>query len=122
MRRKRDNFPAIDEMRKLLTETKRLTLENFIMPEEDEYDDMPSMRGGQPDDEEEILRGNDSGIANIEKELIQIRKIALSVINRLADQTSSESYDTMKRIWSLVDKAIESKNDEDKQGNNMHKM
>ena len=51
------------------------------MPEEDEYDDMPSMRGGQPDDEEEILRGNDSGIANIEKELIQIRKIALSVIN-----------------------------------------
>lgn len=122
MRRKRDNFPAIDEMRKMLTETKRLTLENFIMPEEDEYDDMPSMRGGQPDDEEEILRGNDSGIANIEKELIQIRKIALSVINRLADQTSSESYDTMKRIWSLVDKAIESKNDEDKQGNNMRKM
>lgn len=122
MRRKRDNFPAIDEMRKLLTETKRLTLENFIMPEEDEYDDMPSMRGGQPDDDEEILRGNDSGIANIEKELIQIRKIALSVINRLADQTSSESYDTMKRIWSLVDKAIESKNDEDKQGNNMRKM
>ena len=122
MRRKKDNFPAIDEMRKMLTETKRLTLENFIMPEEDEYDDMPSMRGGQPDDEEEILRGNDSGIANIEKELIQIRKIALSVINRLADQTSSESYDTMKRIWSLVDKAIESKNDEDKQGNNMRKM
>ena len=122
MRRKKDNFPAIDEMRKMLTETKRLTLENFIMPEEDEYDDMPSMRGGQPDDEEEILRGNDSGIANIEKELIQIRKIALSVINRLADQTSSESYDTTKRIWSLVDKAIESKNDEDKQGNNMRKM
>lgn len=122
MRRKKHNFPAIDEMRKMLTETKRLTLENFIMPEEDEYDDMPSMRGGQPEDEEEILRGNDSGIANIEKELIQIRKIALSVINRLADQTSSESYDTMKRIWSLVDKAIESKNDEDKQGNNMRKM
>ena len=51
-------------------------------------------------------------MSDIEKELIEIRKIALSVINRLADQTSSESYDTMKRIWSLVDKAIESKNTE----------
>lgn len=114
--RKRDNFKEIDDLRKMLHETKKLTLEGFIMPDEYE-DDMPMQ-----DDEEEILRGNDSGIADIEKELIQIRKIALSVINRLADQTSSESYDTMKRIWSLVDKAIESKNDEDKQGNNNRRI
>lgn len=111
MRRKRDNFSAIDEMRKMLTETKRLTLESFIMPEDDSFEDEYG--------DEEILsdRGEqmpmeDNGISNIEKELIQIRKIALSVINRLADQPTSESYDTMKRIWGLVDKAIESKNQE----------
>ena len=48
----------------------------------------------------------------IEKELTQIRKIALSVINRLADQPTSEDYNTMKKIWNLVDRAIESNNSE----------
>lgn len=115
--RRKDNFSAINEMRENLHRIKKLTLENFIMPEDEE-----------PYDDEEVLRRDDSfsergGISDIEKELIEIRKIALSVINRLADQTSSESYDTMKRIWSLVDKAIESKNNEEKNNNNgMHRM
>ena len=105
MRRTRDNFSAINEMRENLGKIKKLTLEHFIMPEEDE-ESFPQK----------------SGISDIEKELIEIRKIALSVINRLADQTSSESYDTMKRIWSLVDKAIESKNNEEKNNNGMRNM
>lgn len=117
MRRTRDNFSAINEMRENLGKIKKLTLEHFIMPEEDE----------EPYGDEEVLRREESfpqksGISDIEKELIEIRKIALSVINRLADQTSSESYDTMKRIWSLVDKAIESKNNEEKNNNGMRNM
>ena len=115
--RRKDNIKSVKDLRKMLNETRRLTLENYILPEEEEdvY--------GYDDEDEDVLRRDDSfsehgDVSNIEKELIEIRKIALSVINRLADQTSSESYDTMKRIWSLVDKAIESKNDEDKQGNN----
>lgn len=120
---KRDNFSAINDLRRLLNETKRLTLEQFVLPEDDEYGDNYGEYG-----DEEILNSrnqqptDNNGVADIEKELIQIRKIALSVINRLADQTSSESYDTMKRIWSLVDKAIESKNDEDKDNKNMRRM
>lgn len=119
--RKRDNYNAINELRENLHKIKKLTLEHFVIPEDEEEPYGDEGRYGN----EEVLRkdgdfeGGNEGIADIEKELIQIRKIALSVINRLADQTSSESYDTMKRIWSLVDKAIESKNDEDKQGNNM---
>ena len=112
--KRRDNFKAIDEMRKMLSETKRLTLENYINSEENPYGE-EDYYGGDEYGDEEILSNKESqmsGISDIEKELIQIRKIALSVINRLADQTSSESYDTMKRIWSLVDKAIESKNQE----------
>ena len=46
-------------------------------------------------------------ITGIEKELTQIRKIALSVINRLADRPTCPQYDTMKKIWNMVDKAIE---------------
>lgn len=122
MSRRKDNYSAINEIKKMLGTTKKLTLEGFIMPDED----VPYDEDGQSEEFETRQDNADgfqkadkvSGISNIEKELIEIRKIALSVINRLADQTGSESYDTMKRIWSLVDKAIESKNDEDKQNNN----
>ena len=117
---KRDNFSTINELRKMLGTTKKLTLESFIMPEEDD-----SFVDTYTNSDETVVLQDTLGketrqgdVSNIEKELIEIRKIALSVINRLADQTTSESYDTMKRIWSLVDKAIESKNDEDKQNNN----
>jgi len=124
--KKRDNFNEVKDLRKKLTEMKKLTLEGFIMPDEDEsHDDYEDY--GDYDDDRVLRRDREEGsfesgegISDIEKELIEIRKIALSVINRLADQTSSESYDTMKRIWSLVDKAIESKNDEEK-NNRMNK-
>ncbi len=122
--KKRDNYNAVNELRKMLNETKKQTLKEFVMPEEDSWEEEYGDEGGQEMDDEEVLmqKNGGSGISDIEKELIQIRKIALSVINRLADQTSSESYDTMKRIWSLVDKAIESKNDESKNNNSMRRM
>ena len=122
--KKKDNYNAVNELRKMLNETKKQTLKEFVMPEEDSWEEEYDDEGGQEMGDEEVLmqKNGGSGISDIEKELIQIRKIALSVINRLADQTSSESYDTMKRIWSLVDKAIESKNDESKNNNSMRRM
>lgn len=115
MRRTKDNFGAINEMRNSLNKIKKLTLESFIMPEkEEETYGEEGVTQETPQEEEGVAKQDIQGLDNIEKELIEIRKIALSVINRLADQTNSESYDTMKRIWSLVDKAIESKNNEDK--------
>lgn len=106
--KKRDNFKAIDEMRRMLSETKKLTLEGFIMPEEEDdfYGDEEVLRqGSEQGSEGEMPEQNK--ISGIEKELTQIRKIALSVINRLADQPTSPQYDTMKKIWNMVDKAIE---------------
>ena len=99
--RRRDNFKEINDMRKMLSETKRLTLEHYILPEEDSFEEeMPQ--------EDDILPQDDGrDVTGIEKELTQIRKIALSVINRLADQQTSPQYDTMKKIWNMVDKAIE---------------
>lgn len=121
---KRDNISAINEIREMLGTTKKLTLESFIMPEEDD-----SFVDTETNSDETIVSQDTVGnkkiqgdVSNIEKELIEIRKIALNVINRLADQTTSESYDTMKRIWSLVDKAIESKNAENRQNNNNREM
>ena len=119
---KRDNFSAINELREMLGMTKKLTLESFIMPEEeDSFVDTDTNSDETVVSQDTVGSEKSQGdVSNIEKELIEIRKIALSVINRLADQTTSESYDTMKRIWSLVDKAIESKNTEMK--NNVHNV
>ena len=100
--RRRDNFKEVNDMRKMLSETKRLTLEHYILPEEDSFEEeMPQEDDVLP--QQEV----DNDVTGIEKELTQIRKIALSVINRLADQPTSPQYDTMKKIWNMVDKAIE---------------
>lgn len=101
--KKRDNFKEVNDMRKMLAETKRLTLEHYILPEEEDSfeQEIPQEDNILPQQE------MDNEVSGIEKELTQIRKIALSVINRLADQPTSPQYDTMKKIWNMVDKAIE---------------
>lgn len=102
--RRRDNMNEVKELGKMLTEIKHLTLENFIMPEE-EYS---SFEEEMPKEEEPAPQeAPKDDVTGIEDELTQIRKIALSVINRLADQPTSPQYDTMKKIWNMVDKAIE---------------
>lgn len=114
---KRDNFSAINEIREMLGTTKKLTLESFIMTDEDASYTEKEVQADEtvaPQDnveelpKEEKQEDGDVNISGIEKELTQIRKIALSVINRLADQPTSEDYNTMKKVWNLVDRAIES--------------
>lgn len=109
------NRETIEEMKMMLDENRSLTLENFVMPHEEEqhqgdvmndnsFDEEPPMRNTDDDN----LEGEEKDdITGIEKELTQIRKIALSVINRLADKPTCPQYDTMKKIWNMVDKAIE---------------
>ena len=107
---KRTNFSAINEIREMLGTTKKLTLESFIMPDEDvSYTDETVAPQDNIEElpKEEKQVDSSVNISGIEKELTQIRKIALSVINRLADQPTSPQYDTMKKIWNMVDKAIE---------------
>ena len=107
---KRTNFAAINEIREMLGTTKKLTLESFIMPDEDvSYTDETVVPQDNIEElpKEEKQVDSSINISGIEKELTQIRKIALSVINRLADQPTSPQYDTMKKIWNMVDKAIE---------------
>lgn len=109
------NRETIEEMKMMLDENRSLTLENFVMPHEEEqhqgdmmndnsFDEDPPMH----DTDDNYSEGEEKDdITGIEKELTQIRKIALSVINRLADQPTCPQYDTMKKIWNMVDKAIE---------------
>ncbi len=107
--RRGNNFSDVRNMRKLLSEMKKLTLERYILPEEmDDYDDEESFGDEEMPRRQEMMPQSDkTDISGIEKELTQIRKISLSVIQRLADQPTSPQYDTMKKIWNMVDKAIE---------------
>ena len=109
------NRETIEEMKMMLDENRSLTLENFVMPHEEEQHQGDMMNDNSFDEEPPMHSTNDNhseseekdDITGIEKELTQIRKIALSVINRLADKPTCPQYDTMKKIWNMVDKAIE---------------
>ena len=109
------NRETIEEMKMMLDENRSLTLENFVMPHEEEQHQGDMMNDNSFDEEPPIHSIDDNhsegeekdNITGIEKELTQIRKIALSVINRLADKPTCPQYDTMKKIWNMVDKAIE---------------
>ena len=109
------NRETIEEMKMMLDENRSLTLENFVMPHEEEQHQGDMMNDNSFDEGPPMHSTNDNhseseekdDITGIEKELTQIRKIALSVINRLADQPTCPQYDTMKKIWNMVDKAIE---------------
>lgn len=68
-------------------------------------DDFPleGMEGGEGD-----ALAQEQGILPIKNEIDQIRQIALKTIARLAENPVSESYQMMKKIWMMCDKAIES--------------
>lgn len=112
----------IEELTRMLSEEKKNTqkkklLEGYLS--EDDLD--PSMRQEpmtQADEEDFPLEGmqggkgdimaQEQGILPIKNEIDQIRQIALKTIARLAENPVSESYQMMKKIWMMCDKAIES--------------
>lgn len=104
----------IEEMKLMLNDKPSMVLENFIMPEgfEDHFGEEEGAHQEEPVNNAASREEQpQSKINGIEKELTEIRKIALSVITRLADQPSSEQYVLMKKIWNTVDKAIENGNE-----------
>lgn len=117
----------VNEMRAMINEIKdmlyepTLTVESFILPEDLEQDEYPEEESFQETEfseqmpsqqgEENVPMQQENNYSDIQKEIIQIRKIALSVITRLADNPSSESYDLMKKIWNMIDKVNDNKNE-----------
>lgn len=110
-----------------MLEKPSMVLENFIVAEDlgQEYGGPTSFDGGMQQDYGQGEMGNEqpqptnpetqkkeNPTEGIEKELTQIRKIALNVITRLADNPNSENYQLMKKIWNTVDKAIENANNQ----------
>lgn len=121
------NNKALNEVAVMLSENKKKPqkktklLEGYLsehdfdpsMQEEPQQQPMPQgdgedfplqgMNGGDGD-----AMAQEKGILPIKNEIDQIRQIALKTIARLAENPVSESYQMMKKIWIMCDKAIES--------------
>ena len=81
------------------------------MPQDDDFP-LEGVEGGDGD-----AMAQQQGILPIKNEIDQIRQIALKTIARLAENPVSESYQMMKKIWMMCDKAIESALNPDENGN-----
>lgn len=108
---KKTNYNAVSALRETLNKLNNLTLESYIMPDEE---NMYSEDGGYEDD---VLneRPEDKFNDEVKQAIVQIRKISIGIIAKLADNPTSESYVFMKRVLDMSDKAMESMNNEGKE-------
>ena len=130
------NNKALNEVAAMLSESRKKPqkkgrlLEGYLS--EDDFDpsmqEVPRQQMAQGDGEDFPLQGmnggdgdamaQEKGILPIKNEIDQIRQIALKTIARLAENPVSESYQMMKKIWIMCDKAIESALQPEENGNN----
>lgn len=92
--RKEDFDPSMGQQQPMGQNASQMTDEDFPLE---------GMEGGEGD-----AMAQEQGILPIKNEIDQIRQIALKTIARLAENPVSESYQMMKKIWMMCDKAIES--------------
>lgn len=127
MNRNNTTREMLNEMRHLLNNTsrKKLTLEGIIFGEDGEemMDDgqgmenfgdgaqqMQQMGGINTDQEANPLDG-DPEITDL---ITQIRVMALQGLTKLAENPESAQYELLKKIFLMVDKAVEDKVDPEK--------
>lgn len=92
--REEDFDPSMGQQQPMGQNAPQMTDEDFPLE---------GMEGGEGD-----AMAQEQGILPIKNEIDQIRQIALKTIARLAENPVSESYQMMKKIWMMCDKAIES--------------
>nr|DAW74845.1 MAG TPA: hypothetical protein [Ackermannviridae sp.] len=92
-----------------IKQKKKPLLEGYLS--EEDFDE-PMISQGEEDYSMDSGEGDamamEKGILPIKNEIDSIRQIALKTIARLAEDPTSESYQMMKKIWMMCDKAIES--------------
>lgn len=92
-----------------IKQKKKPLLEGYLS--EEDFDEPMISQGEEEygmDSGEGDVMAMEKGILPIKNEIDSIRQIALNTIARLAEDPTSESYQMMKKIWMMCDKAIES--------------
>lgn len=116
---KKDTKQLISEMQRLLGSNKQ-TLNETVYPMEPGMDpaeleaNNPGYDGnfGSYDEEEYIKQAQDPANAEVVQIINQIRQVALQGITKLANNPESPLYDTLKKVWQLIDKTVETKDEE----------
>lgn len=111
----------INEMRSILDgglSKKRLTVENVLITDDFDVDNVesemnnPGYDGGSTEyDDYPKLPAEE--VANITPIINQIRSIVIQGLAKLAEHPDTPQYDTLKKIWQLIDKTVETKQPKD---------
>ena len=129
MERKKDNtYALINEMKEMLNQpkTRRITLEGLVYGEDGEEmmggdqmapdPNMPADAQGQPQAQQQGDAMNTEQQANpldedpeVAKLITSIRVSTLEGLRKLAQNPESAQYELLKKIFLLVDKAVEDK-------------
>lgn len=129
-----DSRIMLDEMRRLLNNTskKRLTVEGIVFGEDGEEmlgdgqgfermndEDMKSNQMDQMDQMQQMSGEKEAnpldGDPEISNLITKIRVMTLQGLTKLANNPESAQYELLKKIFLLVDKAVEDKVDPEKQ-------
>ena len=117
MEKKKQNIDSkqlISEMKQLLSKPK-LTVENMIFSDvnEEDFENPDEFNDGYEEREtmKEVPEKNANPV-DVTDTINKIRQLALQAIAKLADDPTSEQYQLLKKVWNLVDKAFENKNND----------
>ena len=114
MEKKKQNIDSkqlISEMKQLLSKPK-LTVENMIFSDvnEEDFEKPDEFNDGYEEEKEiETVPGESESEVDVTDTINKIRQLALQAIAKLADNPTSEQYQLLKKVWNLVDKAFENK-------------
>lgn len=114
MEKKKQNIDSkqlISEMKQLLSKPK-LTVENMIFSDvnEEDFEKPDEFNDGYEEEKEvETVSEESESEVDVTDTINKIRQLALQAIAKLADNPTSEQYQLLKKVWNIVDKAFESK-------------
>lgn len=112
MKRKQDidSRQLISEMNQMLRKPK-LTMENMIFSDinEDDFENEEDFDEPQSEKVDDMDVPNNGDGVDVTDTINKIRQLSLQAIAKLADNPTSEQYQLLKKVWNLVDKSFETK-------------
>ena len=103
----KNNQNLIAEMKEMLGEEKKLTVENIVFDEHNEPGyDTPIQTEFEDEEKPKQTTVVDSSVNDV---INKIRVLSLQGISKLAEHPDSLQYDTLKKVWQLIDKTVEVK-------------
>ena len=98
----------IHEMKEMLSKDRKLTVENYVFPDETLEINNPGYDGGK-----EYFEDGEAPAASAKQYIDQIRLLSLKGLETIIDQPDSPTFDLLMKMFTLANKAVETKDDVD---------